>query len=184
MLGNKPQESASAAAAETLGAPVSSALKTPFIAFGVPAATWLGIAAFWSFLRWTGEAPTYYVGSMVGLRGLLAGPVQFMTMVVLALVFRVALTRTPWTFLVAACAVAGALAIAGDAIGMHFFRLEVHQTAERVWDLVPHLVGPTVLLLILCAQPWAPNKTQQPTGSQSGPAADGQRRWVDPDDRS
>lgn len=54
-------------------------------AFGVPAATWLGIDAYWLSLRASGEAPAYHVAAMVGLRGLLAGPMQLLAMVMLAL---------------------------------------------------------------------------------------------------
>jgi hypothetical protein len=150
---------------------VSSALKTPFIAVAVPVATWLGIAGFWSYLQWTGEAPTHYVGSMVGLRGLLVGPVQLVTTVVLALVLRAVLARTSWIVLAAACVASGALAITGDAIGMHFFRHGGQPTADRVWDLAPHFVGPTVMLLIVCARPWAPHEPQQPTSASSGARA-------------
>ena len=153
---------------DELGAPVSSALKTAFIAGGVPIATWFGIAGFWSYLRWTGEAPTYYVGSMVGLRGLLAGPIQLVTMVVLALVLRAAIARTSWIVLALACVAAAGLAVTGDAIGMHYFRVGSQQTADSVWDFAPHLVGPTVVLLILGALPWAPNTPQQPTSAPSG----------------
>lgn len=137
---------------------MSSPIKTTFIAFGVPIATWFGIAVFWSCLRWTGEAPAYYVSSMVALRGLLVGPIQLVTMVVLTLVFRAAIARTSWIVLVAAAAVAAGLGMIGDALGMHYFRDQAQQSADAVWDLAPHLVGPTVLL-ILCALPRAPNTT-------------------------
>lgn len=150
VLANTPQKPVIAAAAQTLGAPVSSALKTAFIAVGVPIATWCGIAGFWSYLRWTGEAPTYYVGSMVGLRGLLAGPIQLVTMVVLGLTLRATLARTSWIVLGAAGVVAGVFAITGDAIGMHFFRGGAQETAHDIWDWAPHLVGPAVVLLIMC----------------------------------
>ena len=157
---------------------MSSALKTAFIAVGVPIATWFGIAGFWSYLRWTGEAPTYYVGSMVGLRGLLVGPIQLVTMVVLGLALRAALARTSWIVLGAAGVVAGVFAITGDAIGMHFFRGGAQETAHHIWDWAPHLVGPAVVLLIICALPWAPRRSSRPA-PQAAPAAERQRRCAD-----
>ena len=147
---------------------MSSVLKTAFIGVGVPIATWFGIDVFWSYLRWTGEAPTYYVASMVGLRGMLVGPVQLVTMGVLAFVLRAAIARTSWIVLVPACVVAAGLGFTGDAIGMHYSRECAQQTAEDVWDLAPHVVGPTVVLLILCALPWAPNTAQQPADAPNG----------------
>lgn len=151
---------------------MSSPSKTSFIALGVPVATWLGIAGFWSCLRWVGEAPTYYVGSMVGLRGLLVGPVQLVTMAVLALVLRAVLSKTSWVVLAAACMTAGGLAITGDAVGMHFFRDGAQQTADRVWDWAPHFVGPTVMLLMICALPGAHTKPAegQTANRHGGPA--------------
>ena len=147
---------------------MSTALKASFIAVGVPAATWLGVAGYWSYLRFVGEAPSYYVGSMVGLRGLLVGPIQFVTMVVLTLVLRTAIVRASWIVLAAACVAAGGLAITGDAIGMHYFREGEQESAHGVWDTAPHLAGPFAGLLVLCALPWAPNKAMQPTGAPSG----------------
>jgi hypothetical protein len=102
---------------------VNSALKTPFIVVGVPVATWLGISAYWSLVRSTGEAPTYYVASMAGLRALLVGPVQLVTMIVLALALRAVLAKTSWVVLAAACVAATGLAVTGDAIGMHYSRV-------------------------------------------------------------
>ena len=128
-------------------------LKIPFVALGIPGATWLGIGAYWSFLRWTGEAPAYYVGSMFGLRGLVAAPLQVVTMVALAAVSRALLRRSSWVLLLAACACTALLAVAGDAFGMHLLRCESVATAHRVWDLLPHVVGPAVLVLVLCVTP-------------------------------
>lgn len=135
--------------------------KIPFIVVGVPVATWLGIGTYWAELRSSGEAPAYYVGSMVGLRGFLVMPVQLLAMSLLALVARKILVASSWTVLVIACAIAGAFAYVGDATGMHYFRSGEPDMAHTAWDTLPHFVGPAVIILVTLASPWAPNKSMQ-----------------------
>src|SRR5436190_13645573 len=70
--------------------------KVPFVVFGVPLATWFGIRAYWEWLRWSGEAPTYYVASMAGLRACSVMPLQLLVMCALVLVSWRVLIKSSW----------------------------------------------------------------------------------------
>ena len=138
--------------------------KILLVAAGVPFSTWFGIGAYWEWLRWSGEAPTYYVASMARLRACDFAPLQFVVMCVLAVVTRAAIRETSWIVLAIACAVAAVLGAVGDAIGMQYELGKSAAAAHRVWDLSPHLVGPAVVLLLVLASLWAPHPTKpQPT---------------------
>jgi hypothetical protein len=141
--------------------------KVLLVAAGVPLATWLGIGAYWEWLRWTHEAPTYHVASMARLRACLFAPLQLIVMGVLAFVTRAAIRETSWRVLMIACAVAAVLGAAGDAIGLHYELDQAPTAAHRVWDLSPHLVGPAVLLLLVLASLWVPHRTTQPSSAPS-----------------
>jgi hypothetical protein len=145
----------------------SELTKTAAFVFAVPFATWAGIAIFWFQLRWAGEAPAYYLASMVFLRALLAGPIQLVTMTVLALLARRAIGRTSWTALAAACALAGVLAFAGDAWGMRCLHGDA-RAANLVWNWTPHLVGPAVVVLLHCGLPWTRTSAKPAAGAPDG----------------
>lgn len=133
--------------------PRHSSGKVLAMAIGLPLATWFGIDAYWSFLRWCGEVPLYYVAAMVGLRGLLTAPLQVLVVGMLAVMARRELARLPWWSLGVAAVLAALLAIAGDAIGMRYSHRADPATAGAFWQFAPHLIGPLVLIAAACLAP-------------------------------
>lgn len=113
------------------------------VALGPCAATWLGVGAYWYWLRWTGEAPAYYVASMFWLRGLLTAPMQLAILCALVFVLRDLLLPASSRLLAFTCGLAALLALGGEILGSN---------RPDFLDVSPYFAGPTALSAMLSWQ--------------------------------
>ncbi|MCA8943783.1 MAG: hypothetical protein KDB80_14565 [Planctomycetes bacterium] len=127
----------------------TTARKLTFVTFGLPLASWFGIAVFWSCLREVDEVPAYFMGSMVGLRAWSEGRLQVLVMAVSSSLLFSSVVRTSWPTLGAACIVTAMLSMAGDAIGLRLLEHDLDQTADFIWGWTPHVAGPVAALLVV-----------------------------------
>ncbi|MCB9884189.1 MAG: hypothetical protein H6838_01790 [Planctomycetes bacterium] len=120
--------------------------KALLVGIALPLSMWVGTVAYWSLLRQSGEAPAYYVATMVFFRFAVLAPLQVLSVSGLAIAHRRDLSGIRLGRIVLACCACALVAPAADALGL--WAMYGRGQPGFFWYCVPLALGPVALIIL------------------------------------